>query len=236
MLKKIIPRFIKVFIFYIYDKYYNILKRIEFIGSNVYFPISCKVDKASVFQGANKLGSKTSFSGTLGYGSYVGANSKLTASVGKYCSISDDVKTVSGIHPTKDFVSTSPVFYSLQKVTGVRYVTEQKFKEYIKIDDNYDVLIGNDVCISTGVKILGGISVGDGAIIGAGAVVTKDVPPYSIIAGVPAKVIKMRFNDDQIEFLKKFKWWDRGEVWLLKNSAHFENIEQFITHFEGEEN
>tara|TARA_R110001599_G_scaffold206269_2_gene403574 strand:- start:963 stop:1673 length:711 start_codon:yes stop_codon:yes gene_type:complete len=228
MLRRYLPRFIKAILFYIYDKFCNLSKRFEYRKSNVYFPLSSKVGRKVIFEGANKLGINTYFAGHLGYSSYIGANSKISAAIGKFCSISDDVKTISGVHPTSVFVSTSPVFYSLQKVTGVRYVNKQKFIEYLKVDESVDVIIGNDVCISTGVKILGGICIGDGAIIGMGAVVTKDVPAYSIVAGVPAKIINMRFDKDQIEFLLDFKWWDKDEAWLKKNADLFVNIVEFI--------
>ena len=69
-------------------------------------------------------------------------------------------------------------------------------------------IIGNDVWIGNGAIIINGVTIGDGAVIGAGAVVAKDVPPYTIVAGVPAKPIKKRFKEDIIERLEKIHWWD----------------------------
>jgi acetyltransferase-like isoleucine patch superfamily enzyme len=93
--------------------------------------------------------------------------------------------------------------------------------------------IGNDVWIGNGAIIINGASVGDGAIIGAGAVVTKDVPPYSIVAGVPAKVIRMRFDDTTINRLLKIKWWNwsldviaQHEALLRINSISEDSIQQ----------
>ena len=72
-----------------------------------------------------------------------------------------------------------------------------------------------------------GITVNDGAIIAAGAVVTKDIPPYAIVGGVPAKVIRYRFTENEIEFLMKFKWWDKEEKWLSENAIHFHDVKKF---------
>ena len=69
--------------------------------------------------------------------------------------------------------------------------------------------IGNDVWIGLNATILDGVTIGDGAIVAAGAVVTKDVPPYAVVAGVPAKIIKYRFTESQIDFLLKFRWWEK---------------------------
>ena len=76
--------------------------------------------------------------------------------------------------------------------------------------------------------ILSGIKIGDGAIIAAGAVVTKDVEPYTIVGGVPAKPIKKRFTDEQIHALMKLKWWDKDEAWLRNHAAMFRNIDELI--------
>ena len=80
--------------------------------------------------------------------------------------------------------------------------------------------IGNDVWIGENAVILGGISIGDGAVIGAGAIVTKDVPPYTIVGGVPAKKIRSRFPDDIVKMLLKIQWWNLEED-ILKENIYF---------------
>ena len=82
-----------------------------------------------------------------------------------------------------------------------------------------DTVVGNDVWIGQNVTVLPGVHIGDGAIIGANSVVTKDVPPYSIVGGNPAKLIRKRFDDETIEFLLQLKWWD----WTAEKI--FENLE-----------
>ncbi|MBU9735538.1 CatB-related O-acetyltransferase [Lachnospiraceae bacterium ASD5720] len=86
------------------------------------------------------------------------------------------------------------------------------------------VIIGNDVWIGDGAQIIGGHKIGDGAIVAAGAVVTKDVLPYSIVGGVPAKIIRFRFEKDDINYLMQLKWWDKDREWIEKHAAYFENI------------
>ena len=99
--------------------------------------------------------------------------------------------------------------------------------------------IGNDVWIAAGAHVLRGVKVSDGAVIAANAVVTKDVPPYAIVAGVPAKIVKYRFSDDQIKSLLDIKWWDFSEEQLSKARQFFngdlddETIEQ-LKHIKGE--
>lgn len=134
----------------------------------------------------------------LGDYSYFAMNAHAAnVKIGKFCSIGPNFCCGLGIHPT-DGISTSPYFYR-------RTIEEHK-----------PVTIGNDVFIGTNVTILDGVSIGDGAVIGAGAVVTKDIPPYAIAVGVPAKVIKYRFDEQTIQKLLEKEWWNGSEEELQK--------------------
>lgn len=207
--------------------------RLKLIPKNVTIKGGCNIAYRSIFEGHNVIGKNTDFNGTIGFGSYIGANSDISGCIGRYCSISSDVKMLTGTHPLSDFVSTSPVFYSLQKQCNMTFVKEQLFDEMLHADkfNKYSIIIGNDVWIGTGAIIKGGITIGDGAVVLANAAVTKDIPPYSIVGGVPAKILKKRFDDDTINFLTKFKWWDQPYKWLKNNAAIFRDILQFKEKF-----
>ena len=175
------------------------------------------------FEGCNVIGKNSFFSGSLGFGSYIGNNCSITAEIGRYCSIASDVTFILGKHPTREFVSTHPAFFSTKRQAGFTYVNEDIFSE-----DSLICKVGNDVWIGSGAKILPGVKIGDGAIIAAGAVVTKDVEPYSIVGGTPAKEIRKRFTDDEIEFLVELKWWDKPQEWIRENASKFNNIKQLM--------
>ena len=195
------------------------------IGKNV-------ATHGSKLEGKNKICENTVFvNSRLGRGSYMGANCSFNAvEIGRYCSIGSNVKIITGNHPTRDFVSTHPAFFSLSKQAGFSHVSEQRFEEQRYLDriKNVSVSIGNDVWIGEDVIIIGGIKINDGAIIGARALVTRDIPAFAKVAGVPAKVIGKRFNDEQIEFLLKLKWWEKNESWIIKHAPLFSNVTDFM--------
>lgn len=195
------------------------------IGKSAYI-----LGRDTSFEGYNRIGRYSKFQGAMGYGSYIGELSQINATVGRYSCIADRVYTISGTHPTKDFVSIHPAFYSTDQQAGFSYAKENCFEErrMNPVDGKTAVYIGNDVWIGCDVTILGGVKVGDGAIIAAGAVVTRDVEPYTIVGGVPAKTIRKRFTDKQIDFLNQFKWWEKDNEWIAKNCNLFQDIEAFI--------
>ncbi len=192
------------------------------------------LDWRNTYEGNSVICDGTSFVGNLGYGSYIGKNCNLNGVIGRFCSIGSDVKMASGNHPIGKFVSTHPCFFSTQQQAGFTYVNESKFEEVSYADEKQKAIvsIGNDVWIGQGCTILGGVTIGDGAVLAAGAVVTKDVPPYAVVGGVPAKVIKYRFAPEDIAFLNEFQWWNRPVEWIKKNADKFEDIQSFRDAFE----
>ena len=159
---------------------------------------------------------------TLGDFTYVAEKSRLTnTNIGKFSCIGPEVIAGLGKHPSRDFVSTHPIFFSKLKQAQISFVADSYFNEFSPIK------IGNDVWIGARAIIMDGITIGDGAIVAAGAVVTKDVPSYAIVGGVPAKVLRYRFDEKEIEYLMEFKWWDRDVRWLSLNVTKFHNIQEF---------
>lgn len=198
--------------------------RFLYLGKIVYFTLATDLSICSRMEGANRIGSESSFSGTLGYASYIGMNCNICADIGRYCSIASRVNVVNGKHPSRGWATTHPAFFSTSKQCGMTYVTENRFDENMG-----KVVIGNDVWIGESALLLGGITIGDGAIIAAGAVVTKDVAPYSIVGGVPAREIRKRFNDDIIQRLLDAKWWDKPEAWLRDHADCFDDVESLLS-------
>lgn len=145
--------------------------------------------------------------------SYLGKNCLIqNATIGKFCSIANDVSIGLGNHPL-DYFSTSPLLYRKQNTFNINLVEyDLQFEEYLPVS------IGNDVWIGSRSIILGGISIGNGSVIAANSVVTKDVAPYAVIGGVPAKLIKYRFSEKKIDDLNNGKWWDMD---LIKIKSHF---------------
>lgn len=161
------------------------------------------------------------YSSSISDYSYLGVKSQVVnTTIGKYCSISGDCNIGLAAHSLRN-ISTSPIFTEKNNGTGFSWISE----DYINPIVNR-VEIGNDVWIGARVIIIGKVNIlkiGDGAIIGAGSVVTKDVPPYSIVAGVPAKIIRYRFNPDIIEKLLELKWWNLKEEELKEKISFFQN-------------
>ena len=190
---------------------------------------SALFNKKTVLEGNNKIMRGAGISNSyIGRNTYIRENSLLlNCYVGRFCSIASDVKVVSLDHPSSVFVSTCPTFFSTLKQNGQSFVDKNTYNEHLTIE-GYDVIIGNDVWIGCNAIIKGGIRIGDGAIIAMGAVVTKDVPPYAIVGGVPAKIIRYRFKEEQIEKLLKIQWWDNDDTWLKDHKESFSNINIFL--------
>ena len=182
--------------------------------------------KGTELEGRNYVGKRTVLKNcSLGFGSYVNNDGDLTdTDIGKYTSIGTGVCTVIGRHPLSQQVAMHPAFTSPEKTFGFSYTDKTVF------DTTQErTRIGNDVWIGNRVLILGGVTIGDGAVIGAGSVVTKDIKPYSINAGVPARVLRYRFEKEEIEKLLALKWWDKDEKWIRENIRKFDDVGDFLS-------
>ena len=195
----------------------------------------CDIALQAQFEGMNKIYSHSSFGGILGYGSYIGHHSSLTAKIGRFCSISNHVICNAGIHPFQaPFATTSPCFFSLRKQNGATFATQQMLNE-IKTTDNegaFDCEIGNDVWICEGVFINGGIHIADGAVVLAHAVVTKDVPPYAIVGGIPAKIIGYRYDEATIKWLLNVQWWNNPIAWFRAHWSLLCDIDKLKAYYD----
>ena len=180
----------------------------------------------SVLEGCNVVYGEL-YDSRIGYASFISPGSKLDfCKIGRFCSIGNHVHIVRGQHPSRDWVSTSPCFFSTRKQSGFTYAGQQRFEEFKWIDEKKKICveIGNDVWIGDHALIMEGVHIGDGAIIAAGAVVVKDVPPYAIVGGNPAKLIRYRFSEEDIDYLKELKWWDKDPSQIEKNAGHFSSV------------
>ena len=181
-------------------------------------------DARTRFEGYNTLiGRSVLINSSLGRFSYATDARIINCKIGRFTSIG--IETMAGglgRHPT-DFPSTSPVFYSTLGQAGATFVDRNYYNELPP------VTIGNDVWIGARAIILDGVTIGDGAIVAAGAVVTRDVEPYTIVGGIPAKVIRRRFDDNLCDDLLRIQWWN-WPIDVLKDAAPlFNNGDQLAT-------
>ena len=181
----------------------------------------------SLWDKRSKFNCKKCFIGPLAkmYNSKLGNYTRLRhfctvahAEIGNFCSIATGAKIGVAGHPT-NLLSTNSIFY-LDNSLNTRFKNNVKYTPYLPIK------IGNDVWIGEKSLIMPGVTIGDGAIIAAHAVVTKDVPPYAVVGGIPAKVIKFRFSEEIIEKLLNIKWWNMSddEIAIHKGIFAKENL------------
>ena len=179
-----------------------------------------KIDnKSKISHKAKVYGNVQVTHSTMGDYSYIGGNSRIIhADIGKFCSIAGETKIGMGTH-TLDKISTSSIFTEAKNGTKHSWVKESTVNPFRR------VVVGNDVWIGVRTMVMGGVKIGDGAVIGAGSIVTKDIPPYAVAAGVPAKLIRYRFPQEQIDALLAHPWWNLPEDKLKERIKLFQNSE-----------
>jgi len=178
--------------------------------------------KNSTIHRTSKVESGTSFvDSIMKRHSFCGYDCEIYhAHIGAFTSIANGVILGGAMHPM-EWVGMSPVFYA------GRDSVKHKFSEH-KLPHPKPVNIGNDVWIGRSAIVLSGVNIGDGAVVGAGSVVTKDVPPYAIVAGNPAKLIRYRFEEGIIEKFNKIKWWEFDDDKLKRLGKYFNQYDLFL--------
>jgi acetyltransferase-like isoleucine patch superfamily enzyme len=144
----------------------------------------------------------------------------LNAEIGSFCSIADNVYIGGSAHPM-EFVSTSPVFLSHRDSVKAKFARHAYF-------NLPRTTVGNDVWVGYGALVRAGVHIGNGAVVGMGAVVTRDVPPYCVVAGNPAKKIRDRFPEHIAQGLLKSAWWTYGDEELRRAALLFNDPEAFL--------
>lgn len=171
-------------------------------------------DARSSFAGFNRLAVGTVvIDSKVGRCSYIGGGRVQSCDMGNFCSIGSRTRIGGlGRHPT-NWLSTHPVFFSTIAQAGITFAERPYFHE------SHRVNVGNDVWVGAGAMVLDGVRIGDGAIVAAGAVVTRDVEPYAIVGGVPARVIRYRYDSASITSLLELCWWN-WPMDKLRRAAH----------------
>lgn len=211
-----------------FDHFRNLYQRIILKRRNVYISKSVVFTPKTKFENHIKIYPNTRIlNSEIGFGTYIGSNSSFSNCViGRFCSIASSSRIIYGSHPTSIYISSHPAFFSKNKQAGFSFTEVNLFDDhkYAIPEKGIFVEIGNDVWIGQGASIMEGVKIGDGAIIAAGAIVTKDVSAYSIVAGIPAKIIKYRFSQSEIDELMQVKWWTKDFSWIQKHYKYFSDI------------
>lgn len=178
--------------------------------------------KNSVIHPTSEIESGTTFYGSqMDRHTFCGYDCDVyCADIGSFTSIANGVVIGGGRHPM-EWVGMSPVFYEGRDSVKAKFSSHRR--EPVK-----RVVIGHDVWIGRAAIVLPGVAIGNGAVVGAGAVVTKSVPPYGIVAGNPARLIRYRFDDSVVARLIASQWWTLGDEDLHKLGLYANDVEKFL--------
>ena len=205
-----------------FNRHFDLLRDFWYLLSRVMKRLRPAAIRNSEIHSTSKIepGSQV-VSSKFGRHSYCGYDCVfLNTSIGSFCSISDNVVIGGSNHPMH-FVSTSPVFLSHRDSVKAKFA---KF-EYLDLPQT---IIGNDVWIGHSALVRAGVNIGHGAVVAMGSVVTKDVPPYAIVGGNPAKVLRLRFSENMCAKLLATEWWNLSDEELTRWAAFFDSPEVFL--------
>lgn len=197
------------------------------VGNNLIVGKNCEIAKRA----------QISDNVTIGDNTYISNDTVIDSNVtiGKFCSIAPNVFIAPGVHKY-DYVTTHPILFNPYWRKKLNLNEEDYYDKKIGKQDEH-TYIGNDVWIALNAIIMRGVKIGDGAIIGAGAIVTKDVEPYSIVVGSPAKHVKYRFDKEDIDKLQRMqtKWWDLPSEEINNLVGSMYDIRDFISLYKDKE-
>lgn len=205
-----VPNFLSLLIF-------KILKKSRFVGKREsYINPTSKIESGTLF-----------YFSSIDRHSFCGYDCDIShTDIGSFTSIANGVVIGGGRHPM-EWVGMSPVFYEGRDSVKAKFATHSR-------EPNRRVKIGHDVWIGRSAILLPGIEVGNGAVVGAGAVVTKSVPPYAIVAGNPARLIRYRFNELLGKRLLASQWWSYKDADLHRLGPYFNDVNKFLEIIERE--
>lgn len=207
------------------------VKNKHYKPSNIDFLKDCEYEEPVIVAHKMPSGSRIGKYTTIGNAHFYGA-----VDIGRYSTIADTARIGACNHPIYHLTGHAMAYVSNNIFNDEAYMEireknkinpeVERFQAKQRIENKYYCRIGNDVYIGTNVVVLAGVTIGDGAVVGAGAIVTKDVPPFAIVVGNPAKVIKYRFSKDIMDKLLATKWWNFD----MKDIKHldFTNVEDCV--------